>query len=463
MKKNLQKTIFNTFLFMICVNMISAQVNPVKNLSGNCNNSGRVTLNWSAPDPQAIDGFWLTWSSNDIYGAIGTGQDGDVMSVARFTAADLTAKGVTPGDRIIQMQIALNSAGCSDLNLKVWSGGSFLVIPFINLVIANPGTVEVDQRVDLSTIVNNGWTTIPLQEPHPISTSSELWMGYSLTATATAYPLSYDYGPRTNNKSDIININNQWSTLYLATSQQGSLDLNACIKAFVSKEDLLYVTRYEIYKDGEKVGETTNRNFTVEGLHPGEYNFCVKAVYNNNEASEEVCRVTVCNEVCNPVTNLNVEFSIECDKATITWTKPSLETAFPIKYNVYRNEDIIASEIEETSYIDQGFDDDVQQTWRVKTVCPTLVSTEVSVAKICGVGISESLSNLSIYPNPASQTVTIQMDKFQKVEVYNAFGQLLGGTNTKTMNVSAYSQGVYFFKVFDLEGNAVVRRVTVLK
>ncbi|MCL2435873.1 MAG: T9SS type A sorting domain-containing protein [Lentimicrobiaceae bacterium] len=463
MTKFLQKTVSIAFLFMICVNMINAQLNPVKNLTGSCSNSGKVTLNWSAPDSHSIDGFWLTYSSNEIYGSIGTGQDGDVMSVARFAASDLTAKGVTPGDRIVQMQIVLNPAGCSDLNLKVWSGGSFLVIPIINLVIANPGTLEVDQRVDLSTIVSNNWTTITLLEPHPINTTSELWMGYSVTANASAYPLAYDSGPRVNNKSDILNFSNQWSTLYLATQQQGSLDLNACIKAFVSKEDPLFVSIYEIYQDGEKVGETTSRNFTVEGLHPGEYNFCVKAVYNNSEASEEVCRVTVCDEVCNPVTNLNVTFSEACVAATITWTKPALETAFPIKYNVYRNEDIIASEIEETSYIDEGFDDDVQHTWRVETVCLTLVSTEVNVAKVCGVGIGESLSNIYIYPNPASQTVTIQMDKFQKVEIYNTFGQLLGGSHTATVDISAYSQGVYFFKVFDLEGNAAVRRVAVVK
>jgi len=439
--------------------MINAQVNPVKNLSGNCNNNGRITLNWGAPDPHAIDGFWLTYSSDAVYGNIGTGQDGDVMSVARFAASDLTAKGVTPGDKIVQMQIALNPAGCSNLNLKVWSGGSFLVIPIINFVIANPGTLEVDQRVDLSTVSSSGWTTIPLAQSHPISTTTELWMGYSVTANASAYPLTYDEGPRVSNKSDIINFSDQWSTLYLAT--QNEYSLNACIKAFVSKEDMLFVTRYEIYKDGEKVGETTSRDFTMEGLYPGEYDFCVKAVYNNNEVSEEVCRVTVCNEVCNPVTNLNVTFSTTCDKATITWTKP--ETVFPVKYNVYRGGVMIALEIEGTTYIDEEFNYNEEHTWSVEMVCIALVSNKVNSTKQCELGISESLSNISIYPNPASQTVTIQMDKFQKVEIYNAFGQLMGVNHTKTTDVSTYSQGVYLFKVFDVDGNAAVKRVTVLK
>jgi hypothetical protein len=368
-------------------------------------------------------------------------------------------------------------------------------------------------------------------------------MGYTVSATASAYPLTYDNGPRVNNKSDLLYFSEQWTTLYKATNNEYSL--NACIKAFVSKDDLIYVTRYDIYQDNVKVGETTNANFTLDGLFPGEYEFCVKAIYSNGEESATVCKVTVCNEVCNPVTNLNVVYSATCDTATLTWTKPT--TAFPVKYNVYRGETEIASLIEETTcvdtdfdnvaghtwsvktvcltmesnnvnksaaacidckpvsnmfvtfseecdkasiqwtappvaypvkynvysdgteiaplidetnYTDENFDNSVEHTWSVKTVCSSLLSTPVDFQRIC-LGIADNIRNLSIFPNPASQTVTIQVEKFQKVEIYNTVGQLVEMTNNSNIDVSNYSLGLYIFKVFDTDNNFAIRKVTV--
>jgi hypothetical protein len=48
------------------------------------------------------------------------------------------------------------------------------------------------------------------------------------------------------------------------------------------------VVRYDIYQDEIKIGETTDALFVIEGV---EYlhNFCVVAVYNNEEQSYPVC------------------------------------------------------------------------------------------------------------------------------------------------------------------------------
>jgi hypothetical protein len=357
------------------------------------------------------------------------------------------------------MQIVTNKEGCSNYTLKVWQGGSFLVIPFINLVIANPGTLHVDQPVALSAI-ENGWSTIPLSTPYTISTSSELWMGFSVTSGSESYPLGYDPGPRTNNKSDILNFSDQWSTLYLAT--QNEYSLNACIKAFVSKEDMIFVTRYDIYKDGVKIGETTTTNYTIEDLVPGEYNFCVKAVYNNAAQSENVCRIVVCNEVCDPPKDLVVVYSSECDRATIAWNAPA--TAFTPKYNVYRGETMIAEEIEETMFVDDSFNGTAGYTWSVETICPTLTSSKATkTLPACYDGINETLNDVYIFPNPASQTVTIQVNQFQKVEIYNPVGQLIEVKNNPVVDVSSYSLGIYFFKVYDVDGKCSIKRVTVMK
>ena len=464
MKKNLQKTVGLILFAVLCLGVFAQDVNPVKNLTATCNNNGRVTLNWTKPDAMPIDGFWLTWSTDNILGSVGTGQAGEISSVARFTASDLTAKGVTAGDRIVQMQIISNTMGCSEFKIQVWEGGFFYIIPLLNIPFGSSGTSKVDQQVDLAA-VGNGWTTIPLAQPHPISTSSELWIGYTVTADETAYPLGYDQGPREPNKSDLIGMGGQWTTLNLASQQapDGPYSFNAAIKAFVTKQDLLYVTKYEIYKGTEKVGEATGTNFVLEGVAPGEYEFCVKAVYNNGGSSVNICRTTTCNETCNTVTNLAVEYAKpECDKATITWTAPT--AGFPVKYNVYRNDVKIASEIEGTTYIDEDFNMSTNHIWSVEAVCITLVSNKINRAMdACFVGINENINNAHIYPNPASQTVTIQVESFQKVEIYNTFGQLVDVKNSNEVNVSNYSQGVYIFKIFDTDNKTAVRRVTVMR
>jgi len=80
------------------------------------------------------------------------------------------------------------------------------------------------------------------------------------------------------------------------------------------------------------------------------------------------------------------------------------------------------------------------------------------------VGISDfSLSSVKVYPNPAFSAVTIETNNFSKVEIYNTFGQLLQVAATKVIDVSSYNSGVYFFKVFDMEGNSVAKRVAVVR
>ena len=70
---------------------------------------------------------------------------------------------------------------------------------------------------------------------------------------------------------------------------------------------------------------------------------------------------------------------------------------------------------------------------------------------------------ITVYPNPAFSTVTIEANNFSKVEIYNIFGQLLQTAKTQVVDVSTFNAGVYFFKVFDVEGNSVVKRVVVVR
>jgi len=77
------------------------------------------------------------------------------------------------------------------------------------------------------------------------------------------------------------------------------------------------------------------------------------------------------------------------------------------------------------------------------------------------VGIDElSMDNneLSIYPNPASDNVTISLNAAMQnaqVEIYNVFGQKVYSavlvTKQETINTNQFSSGIYFVKVSNRE------------
>ena len=71
---------------------------------------------------------------------------------------------------------------------------------------------------------------------------------------------------------------------------------------------------------------------------------------------------------------------------------------------------------------------------------------------------------VSIYPNPASSTLVIKGENLSHVVIYNVTGQLVGveklgsGENHVTLRMGS---GVYFFRIYDNEGNNTVQRVVV--
>lgn len=82
-------------------------------------------------------------------------------------------------------------------------------------------------------------------------------------------------------------------------------------------------------------------------------------------------------------------------------------------------------------------------------------------------GVEETANQLaSIYPNPAASQVTLEGENLNSVAIYNVAGQLvrvvkLGNVvNNIEMDVEA---GVYFFSVYDNNGNNSVQRVVIVK
>lgn len=94
-----------------------------------------------------------------------------------------------------------------------------------------------------------------------------------------------------------------------------------------------------------------------------------------------------------------------------------------------------------------------------------IVRTVTSTIDIC-VGIDESAETaLSIYPNPADQTITVVNAEGARIEVISMLGTLVNrieyASATQTLNMSKLSEGAYFIRITN--GNSVVtRKVSVV-
>lgn len=89
------------------------------------------------------------------------------------------------------------------------------------------------------------------------------------------------------------------------------------------------------------------------------------------------------------------------------------------------------------------------------------------VMKVGTVSIAENENQLAnIYPNPATTTVTLEGDNLNSVAIYNVAGQLVRVVKLESLinNINLdVEAGVYFFSVYDNNGNNSVTRVVITK
>ena len=94
------------------------------------------------------------------------------------------------------------------------------------------------------------------------------------------------------------------------------------------------------------------------------------------------------------------------------------------------------------------------------------VEIPVTLAVTDGVVENNGVELASIYPNPATSQVTLEGENLNSVAIYNVAGQLVrvvklnNMVNNIDMNVEA---GVYFFSIYDNNGNNSVQRVVITK
>jgi hypothetical protein len=103
----------------------------------------------------------------------------------------------------------------------------------------------------------------------------------------------------------------------------------------------------------------------------------------------------------------------------------------------------------------------------INTNDANLEHVEIPVVLAVTDGVEETVNQLgSVYPNPASTSITLEGENLSAVAIYNVAGQLVRieklGSVSNTLNLDLES-GVYFFSIYDNNGNNSVTRVVVAK
>lgn len=228
-------------------------------------------------------------------------------------------------------------------------------------------------------------------------------------------------------------------------------------------------TSYLIYLDGNQTEEilATENQYPLEWLPNGNYSAAVAAVFANENNCYPI-KVSVDFTIlsCANPTDFTAVYNTECH-AVLTWVAPAKT---PNTYNIYRDGTLIASDITETTYTDNGFDPLAPHTWEIEYLCPDGGESAKESVSLVACRDDENVDDryfdqIVISPNPAIDVVNITGATLTKIEVYNTMGQLINSQieNVTTVNVSSYSNGIYFFKLYNADNESTIRKIVISK
>ena len=99
--------------------------------------------------------------------------------------------------------------------------------------------------------------------------------------------------------------------------------------------------------------------------------------------------------------------------------------------------------------------------------CPRIVNALMLPGNNVGINSTETISNLSMYPNPTNNTVTIHANDqlITKVEIFNTSGKLVAAKtglnrNSFQFNYLELSKGMYLVNIH-LNDNKIIKKLII--
>ena len=224
-----------------------------------------VLLEWVAPDTTGGITTWLEWDNSFNADAIGLNDGGTFLVASRYTPAQLAQYTETNLTRIRLFPYADGGT----IVLKVWTG-------------TNASQLMVSQPV--ASYAAGQWNEFALNIPVPVTGTTELWFGYSITHDSTVRVAGVDAGPAVTGYGDMISMD---GSLWESMGQAYGLDYNWNLAGYLEPANKSRsLDYYNIYREGEYIGSATETAYTdtIEDALGEVFCYNVTAVYEDCES-----------------------------------------------------------------------------------------------------------------------------------------------------------------------------------
>lgn len=214
---------------------------------------------------------------------------------------------------------------------------------------------------------------------------------------------------------------------------------------------------YDIYRNGERIATETNTSAIDLQGHEGDSYYIITNCANGGTSDASETITATAEPTCNAITNLTAR--VESYGIVLSWE--AAENA--VSYDIYCNGNRIST-ASTTSYIDlQGHEGD---TYYIITNCANGGTSDASESATATItGIDETASSISVYPNPASDIVTISADEAIKhFEIVSITGQTLRTEEVNSdrieCNIESIPAGTYLIRIFG-NTNVYVKKLVI--
>ena len=236
---------------------------------------------------------------------------------------------------------------------------------------------------------------------------------------------------------------------------------------------------YNIYREGSKINNTlrSEREYIDSELDNGIYTYQVTAIYDYCGESDLINAtptfVTIhVPQYCDEPENLFLTYATcVCPSIFLFWNAPEIIDQILLGYNIYRNNIKINTElVTETEYSNERmpYESYIYQVSAVYDYCGESVLTEGKEAEVF-VGINSNQSeSYKLFPNPATDNLTITGAGLNRVEIFDIQGRKVAEyINLKEMlqinDLKKFENGIYLVKMFSNTNYILINMLMIIK
>ncbi|MGN0033775.1 MAG: T9SS type A sorting domain-containing protein [Candidatus Limimorpha sp.] len=145
-----------------------------------------------------------------------------------------------------------------------------------------------------------------------------------------------------------------------------------------------------------------------------------------------------------------LEYNMELSWMLRAYTNANDTITNELSFNIYRNDELIASGVKENHYLDAELEQGKYYCYTVKSNLNNTVSAASN--EICGfISVSETAENkMTVYPNPGKDNIMIKCENATHFEIVSTLGNIVKSVSaegeTTNINTSDLASGIYIIK-----------------